>query len=60
MVRWRSRQNNVRKSGRTDQQRLALANTSNVLAVTTEQQYLKFLRGNSGSQLTAKTPPTAP
>ncbi|WP_333716794.1 substrate-binding domain-containing protein [Gordonia sp. (in: high G+C Gram-positive bacteria)] len=49
-------QNNVRKSDETDQQRLALANTSNVLAVTTEQQYLKFLRGNSGSQLTAKTP----
>ncbi len=49
-------QNNVRKSDDTDQDRLKLANTSSALAITTEQQYLTFLRGNSGSQLTAKTP----
>ena len=49
-------QNNVRKSDETDQERLQLANTSSVLAVTTEQQYLNFVRVNTGSQLTAKTP----
>ncbi len=40
----------------SDDARFALANTSDVPTVASEQQYLSFLRGNPGSRLMAKVP----
>ncbi|MGC4935722.1 substrate-binding domain-containing protein [Gordonia sp. DT30] len=44
-------QNNVRQAGDSEGTRLNLANTSEVPVVTTEQQYVMFMRTHPGSQL---------
>ncbi|MBD0023665.1 VWA domain-containing protein [Gordonia pseudamarae] len=56
MAEMAAQRNNVAPLEDTEQARLTLANSSTVPVVTSEQQYLQFLRGNAGSRLLATTP----
>ncbi|QHN30028.1 VWA domain-containing protein [Gordonia amarae] len=58
MAEMASRRNDAGATEDSEQGRLKLADTSTVHVVTSEQQYLEFLRGHAGTRLQATTPAT--
>ncbi|MFZ2242340.1 MAG: substrate-binding domain-containing protein [Gordonia amarae] len=56
MAEMAAQRNNATPLDDTEDARLKLANSSTVPVVTSEQQYLQFLRNNAGSRLLATTP----